>query len=35
LILDEKLEIKFGAGSILGLSEIIIMSLKQGQPNKG
>ncbi len=35
LFLDEKLEIKFVAGSILVLSGIIIMSLKQGQPNKG
>ncbi len=35
LLLNEKLEIKFIFGSILVLSGIVVMSLKQGQPNKG
>lgn len=35
LLLNEKLEIKFIFGSILVLSGIVMMSLKQGQPNKG
>lgn len=33
LLLEEKLEIKFIFGSILVLSGIVIMSLKQGKAN--
>jgi len=35
MLLDETLEMKFIFGSILVLSGIVVMSLKQGQPNKG